>query len=315
MSPRFAFKQCSLFTLLTIMILGLTGATALAGLKVGDAAPPIKVGGWVKGDAVTGFEPGKVYVMEFWATWCGPCVAAIPHISELQAKYKDKGVVVVGTSVWENEKDQAKVKPFVEKMGDKMMYNVAMDDRSGEGRGVMAETWLAAAGRNGIPCSFIVDQKGTIAWIGHPMQMGPVLAKVVAGAYDAKSAAGGETMMKQFQAAWRAGNKDEAAKIAEANLDAVKADAEMLNAVAWTLVDQPEVSEIQLAAAEKYAVAGVVASKRERGDILDTLAAVHFKKGEIDKAIEVQEEAVAKAGDDMRPQIQEALEKYKAAKK
>ena len=82
-----AVKRVCLFSLMAVVILGLSGGTALAGLKVGDPAPPIKVGEWVKGDSVAGFEPGKVYVMEFWATWCPPCVAAIPHISELQAKY------------------------------------------------------------------------------------------------------------------------------------------------------------------------------------------------------------------------------------
>ena len=75
------------------------------------------------------------------------------------------------------------------------------------------------------------------------------------------------------------------------------------------------VSPLQLATAEKYAVAGVAVSKGERGDILDTLAAVHFKKGEIDKAIELQEQAVAKAPDEMKDQIQATLDTYKAAKK
>lgn len=163
------------------MVFSLAQGTSAAELKVGDPAPPLSIGKWIKGEPVTQFEPGKVYVMEFWATWCGPCIAAIPHITELQEKYKDQGVIFIGTSVWERDAAQSKVEPFVKQQGDKMNYRVAMDDRSDGGTGAMAKNWLAAAGQNGIPCSFIVDQSGKIAWIGHPMRLEEPLKKVLAG--------------------------------------------------------------------------------------------------------------------------------------
>src|SRR5690606_31445154 len=94
-------------------------------LYVGDKAPDITVSKWVKGDPVTGFEKGKTYVVEFWATWCGPCRESIPHLTELQKAYKDK-VRFIGVSV--GEFNQADVEPFVQKMGDRMVYAVAMDD-------------------------------------------------------------------------------------------------------------------------------------------------------------------------------------------
>ena len=47
---------------------------------------------WVQGEGPTAFEPGKVYVFECWATWCGPCVALIPHVNHLHKKYYVKGL-------------------------------------------------------------------------------------------------------------------------------------------------------------------------------------------------------------------------------
>jgi len=66
-------------------------------LKPGDAAPALQVKQWVKGDAVKGFAKDKIYVVEFWATWCGPCKASIPHLTELAKSHKD--VTFVGVSV------------------------------------------------------------------------------------------------------------------------------------------------------------------------------------------------------------------------
>jgi len=75
-------------------------------------------------------------------------------------------------------------------MGDEMTYRVALDDKEGEGRGKMAESWMAAAGRNGIPSAFVVDTKARIAWIGHPMELkDKILEAVLAGTFDVKQAA------------------------------------------------------------------------------------------------------------------------------
>ncbi len=168
-------------------------------LKIGSPAPKLQTGKWVQGDPVKQFAEGKAYIVEFWATWCGPCRVSIPHLNEIYQKYKDKGLIVIGQDCW--EQDESKVQPFVEKMGDKMTYRVALDDKTESKTGQMAETWMAAAGRNGIPSAFLVDTKGTIAWIGHPMELqDSTLEAVLEGKYDVKKAAAEYEQQQKNQA-------------------------------------------------------------------------------------------------------------------
>ncbi len=152
-------------------------------LGIGDLAPKLEVKSFVKGDRVSEFEPGKNYVVEFWATWCPPCKTSIPHLTELQKK--NPSVTFIGVSI--SEQDQEKVKPFVEEMGDKMAYRVAIDsvpDKEKANEGAMAKTWMTAAGQEGIPAAFIVNKEGKIAWVGHPMEMDKPLEKITAGTWD-----------------------------------------------------------------------------------------------------------------------------------
>jgi len=151
-------------------------------LVVGDKAPPLKIARWVKGQSVAEFAPGKVFVVEFWATWCPPCRTSIPHLTELQKKFKEKGVTIVGVS---SEDDAASVVPaFVEKMGEKMDYAVAIDD----GR-TTSRAWMDAAGQDGIPTAFVVSKDGRVAWIGHPMaELEQVLDDITAGRFDMEKA-------------------------------------------------------------------------------------------------------------------------------
>jgi thiol-disulfide isomerase/thioredoxin len=168
-------------------------------LKVGDKAPKLQVGKWVQGEGVKDFQPGKAYLVEFWATWCGPCRVSIPHLNELHNKYKGKGLIVIGQDCW--ERDENLVGPFIEKMGEKMSYRVALDDKTDSKKGKMADTWMEAAGRRGIPSAFLVDTKGVIAWIGHPMQLKEeVIEQVLAGKFNIEKAAAEYDSEQQMQA-------------------------------------------------------------------------------------------------------------------
>lgn len=176
-------QHLAILTLLgALSVVAATQAQEAPTLKVGSDAPTIQAK-FVKGDAVKEFKKGSVYVVEFWATWCGPCKESIPHLTELAKKYKDKASFV-GVSVWED--DQAKVAPFVKDFGSKMDYNVAMDEQASPTarEGKMSKTWMAAAGQDGIPTAFVVDQDSKIAWIGHPMLLAEPLDKVVNKTWD-----------------------------------------------------------------------------------------------------------------------------------
>jgi thiol-disulfide isomerase/thioredoxin len=175
-------RRCLTILAAAAMCLAAAGARADEILNVGDPAPKLAVSGWVKGEKVDQFEPGKTYVVEFWATWCGPCRVSIPHVTELAHKHKD--VRFIGVDVWEN--NTKLVKPFVDQMGDKMDYSVALDDVPAGGNanaGAMARTWMKAAEENGIPAAFVIHD-GKIAWIGHPMNMDEPLAKITAGEWN-----------------------------------------------------------------------------------------------------------------------------------
>ncbi len=105
---------------------------------------------WVQGEPFKAFEPGKIYMFECWATWCGPCIASIPHINELHKKFYDKGLRLYGMNIWED--DYAKVENFVKTKGEGMSYPVAFT-----GRGSSFEiNWLKPAGVNSVPCALIV---------------------------------------------------------------------------------------------------------------------------------------------------------------
>ena len=150
------------------------GSTA----ELGDAAPPLEIAEWIKGEPIDWNQAkGKnVIVVEFWATWCGPCRVSIPHLTELQRKFEERGVLTVGIS----DESAVQVRPFVNDMGDKMDYRVAID-RDGKS----GQAYMAAFGVNGIPHAFVVDREGRIAWHGHPMSgLEQVLDRLAANTFD-----------------------------------------------------------------------------------------------------------------------------------
>jgi thiol-disulfide isomerase/thioredoxin len=126
-------------------------------LAVGTPAPPLATLTMVQGssDAVA-LAPGKVTVVEFWATWCPPCRTAIPHLNEIYHGCRGKGVEFVGVT----SEPEDKVRAFIAELGDKFTYPVALD---------ASRAVSGAYPSAGIPNAYVVGKDGKVAWSGHPM--------------------------------------------------------------------------------------------------------------------------------------------------
>ena len=131
-------------------------------LAVGDDAPTISVAGWWNKKVLETPEKGTVYVVDFWASWCGPCRASMPHLFEMQQKYGEQGAKFAGISI-DQDKDAAI--QYLNTLGADLPIYFGLDEA-----GKSWKSWGRAAGRTGIPSTFIIGKDGKIAWIGHPMQ-------------------------------------------------------------------------------------------------------------------------------------------------
>ena len=109
---------------------------------------------FIQGDQFQ-IEKGNYYVIEFWATWCPPCVKSIPHLNELYLKFKDN-VHFVGVTSGELNS----IVQFVQSKKDVMTYPVAID---------IDNVVHDELNIKGIPALFIIDGDCNIIWNGHPM--------------------------------------------------------------------------------------------------------------------------------------------------
>jgi tetratricopeptide (TPR) repeat protein len=102
----------------------------------------------------------------------------MPHLASIQEEYKTQGLTVVGVTTKDPNNSAEKVQEFVEKKGKKLGYAFAYCETE-----ETYDAFMKASGQDGIPCSFVVDKAGKVAYIGHPMELDDVLPKVVAGTW------------------------------------------------------------------------------------------------------------------------------------
>jgi peroxiredoxin len=102
---------------------------------------------------------GKVLVVNFWATWCGPCVAEFPELVAIDAKYRDKGVKLVGISVDEVAEIKSKVVPFIKEQKAAFDILVQDSDDPEELINLIDKNWQGT-----LPTTFVFDKQGAIAY-------------------------------------------------------------------------------------------------------------------------------------------------------
>lgn len=327
------------------VFLGLLAASAaaIAGeLEIGDPAPQLGSDVvWLKGEPVGEWAPGTVYLLDFWATWCGPCIAAMPHLSSLQDKYEDDGLVVLGLAVAPRP-NMLPASEFVEKRGDRMRYRV------GEGKpGVLEDRFMRPTGSNSLPTIMIVDQQGRLAWVGSPSEeLDIVLSQVIEGTYDVAVKKKAAPILEEARRLWESGERQKAVEMLDTVVemnpemfaliavnryhataagmkDAAQArnygrrlvgecindnPTALFRLVEVILNEMPEGVEKDHDLALKAAERANELTEWKSAQLLDTLARARFRAGDLDGAIDAQKKAVGVLRDDADAATRRILE-------
>tara|TARA_Y100001968_G_C19332748_1_gene705173 strand:- start:204 stop:1136 length:933 start_codon:yes stop_codon:yes gene_type:complete len=283
--------------------------------NIGSQAPKLQIEHWIKGNPVdlAKADEKKIHVIEFWATWCGPCRDSIPHLTELQEKYKSKGVTVIGIT----DEPKATVERFVRRQDKKMDYTVAIEKGD-----TMSQAYMRAYGQTGIPATFVVDQKDRIVWVGHPKNgLDDVIDRLVNGTFLLEEEIAKEQAQIRLQQLsveyWERlveGRKGaETRNIGDELLSLVKDNAEVSCNIAWAVLTDDAVKFRDLDFARAAAKAAYDLTEGNHPQIIDTYALSLFESGKIDEAIKLQKKALSLARDQQeKVQFQKSLDRFEA---
>ncbi len=139
----------------TRAVIDLSGRKPL--LAVGSVVPDFSAEAWGGAPLKLSDYRGKVVVLDFWATWCGPCQRSMPHLEELYKKVKGPNVQVLALCVWDTK---AKYEDWVPKNKEKYTFQFAFDPAANDNAKSIASSLFNVTG---IPTTYVIDKDGKVA--------------------------------------------------------------------------------------------------------------------------------------------------------
>jgi thiol-disulfide isomerase/thioredoxin len=318
--------------MLALTVLALTLAPQAAPtptLFVGDPAPPFAVERWLRGEPRTALELGKVHVVEFWTTWCGPCIAGMPHLSKLQRELGPRGLQVIGVAPRPDEwgHDLASIEALLERKRDVLAYDFALDAESDSKDGYhdvfhgrTIESWMGAASVGAIPIAFVVDREGKLAAIAPPNEIDDVVRACLDGTFNRARAAAeyrallaARAQLDEVQRLIETGERELAFSLSEELLAGpLWRDGRSLGALAdrWQGDGGAEARALALKAAQR---AAELTQFGEPGT-LGLLARLRLRNGERAEAERLQALALALAEGELRAALEREFAKVGSAR-
>jgi len=290
--------SCILFFVSTI-----TASTTFAA-SIGDPAPPLTIQRWVKGTPFKLVPGTNIYVIEFWATWCPSCRECIPHLTEMQKKYADQGVIFLGVS----SEAVTDVIPFVTSQGDNMAYRVGVDTSSRT-----FNAWMSAYGEGGIPHAFIVNTNGVVVWHDHPEQdLDYALDRLLAGTFDLELQrnyeAGGRLVLQYTALVKKANAVAQAAPLGDRIVSEYSRNYLVPYDLAKAILGDPAVRSRDLDLALRATSKAMELTKQRDYWVIGMHARALYANGKKQEALTTQKKALELCNDpEDRPELQQFL--------